>query len=471
MVVVMLLLLLQVVQQLADAMQPALTDVVVDWGLPGLDPAGDGANAAGPCAGAGAPTTSLLGWFPDQPPPVPSAQPALVPRQAPATPPPIFAQSRFSIYCELPKGSPLPQTVTITASTPEGPLELQLPVPVEAVRGRVAHRLYARALVRDLEEGTSFLHPPHGPAPPAAEVHDTIVAVSTKWGVLSSRTAFVAVEQGPQQSRPVAVCVPRPKQDAGKLKWNLLYSAPPSDGASELKQNLNAVDQQLHERLTGIKQISTPIRSEALELEALELKSCALSAPSTAFSRSARSRCSGFFGLSSLLGLSSQSKCRPRQATAASKAQSPGWWRGWFGAGPARPEMAASPPPVPNAFDSVSSTQQSGAHGAQREAGLQTILATQAFDGLFTDLQVVVAVARLQESEVQAKLAVLVQDVKPMHRAHVMATAIALAVLSRDYSAVHSEWQLIAAKAEKALLRIAAPVGSLQTAVAELLGH
>ena len=78
--------------------------------------------------------------------------------QAPFLPPPIFSGAKFTYYAFFAKDQVPVDVVTITAQSPEGPIELSVPVTkIESV-GRTVHLLAAKTLIKDLEDGTSHLH-------------------------------------------------------------------------------------------------------------------------------------------------------------------------------------------------------------------------------------------------------------------------------------------------------------------------
>ena len=128
------------------------------------------------------------------------------------------------------RGGEFPQdhTVTLYGRLPGGrPMHIQLEIDfTSASTGNAVHILAARELIRDLEEGTSFLHTPYPmcyapslelvldtdcaslvvafcndpaqswpPVPDPALVNAEIERVGVQFGVASSQTSFVAVEE------------------------------------------------------------------------------------------------------------------------------------------------------------------------------------------------------------------------------------------------------------------------------------
>ncbi|KJE94062.1 von Willebrand domain-containing protein [Capsaspora owczarzaki ATCC 30864] len=175
----------KVMRQLKDAIQPSLTDVRVNWGLDEI-----------PAAVVEPPKVkSLLGYKK----PEPAERPF---RQAPFTVPPVFDGSRFLIFAFLKPGVPAPKQVTIHAISPDGPLEVALDVKEEeTLEGNTIHRMAARTMIRDLEEGTSFMHQSTGGYKRATDdaIKKEIVRLGTTYSLASRHTSFIAIEKRPNQ--------------------------------------------------------------------------------------------------------------------------------------------------------------------------------------------------------------------------------------------------------------------------------
>ncbi|MBI2837254.1 MAG: VWA domain-containing protein [Acidobacteria bacterium] len=173
----------KVVRQLAKALAPALSDVKLDWGT--LDA-----------------------------------------RQAPCLVPPVFAGGRVTVYGFLEgerKG-----VVTLGAIGPGGPVSYKVEVDPQAARpGNLVATLAARAMIRDLEEGTSPLHNRQGSAQGREKkdrVKGELVRLGVTFGLCSRETSFVAVEErgapteGEMQLRRVPIALTR---DWGGLHGDL----------------------------------------------------------------------------------------------------------------------------------------------------------------------------------------------------------------------------------------------------------
>lgn len=111
-------------------------------------------------------------------------------QQAPHKPPPVHAHANFCAFALYPGGSLTEGIgdVKITGETPAGQLNLSLPLPPAAVKRSqpLVHRMAARALIRDLENGDCI---------EAGSVSsDLAVHLSLRFNVLCQSTAFVAVD-------------------------------------------------------------------------------------------------------------------------------------------------------------------------------------------------------------------------------------------------------------------------------------
>ena len=140
--------------------------------------------------------------------------------QAPHEVPPVFADGRVLLFARIEK--PGAATVTLRATGPDGPVSFSLPVdPAQAAEGTLVATLWARRMIRDLEEGRSPLHPRRGSQQARAlglqdaPVKNEIVRLGTTWSLVSRHTSFVAVEErqtpteGEAQLRKVPVAITR----------------------------------------------------------------------------------------------------------------------------------------------------------------------------------------------------------------------------------------------------------------------
>ncbi|MDL1948615.1 VWA domain-containing protein [Acidobacteria bacterium ACD] len=147
----------KVMRHLRRALQPAVTDVVLDWG-------------------------------------------GLAPEQAPHVLPPVFDGERLLVHGLVKELRPA--TVTLTARAPSGPIRVEIPLdPSGAVEGTTLATLAARELVRDLAEGRSPLHGRKGSRQEDRRgrtedrVRERLVELGKRYGLVTSATSFVAVEE------------------------------------------------------------------------------------------------------------------------------------------------------------------------------------------------------------------------------------------------------------------------------------
>ena len=168
----------KVLRQLSRALAPALSDVSVDWG-------------------------------------------GLAVTQAPHEVPPVFADGpgpALRTHREAAGG----RRSRLRARGPEGDVSFALPIdPAQATEGTLVGTLWARRMIRDLEEGRSAIHPRRGSQQARAlglqdeKVKTEIVRLGTSWSLVSRHTSFVAVEeratptQGEAQLRKVPVAITR----------------------------------------------------------------------------------------------------------------------------------------------------------------------------------------------------------------------------------------------------------------------
>ncbi len=184
----------KVLRQLSRALAPALSDVKVDWG---------GLSAT----------------------------------QAPHEVPPVFGDGRVLLFGKL--DDPQAASVTLRAVAKDGPVSFALPVdPGSAGEGTLVGTLWARRMIRDLEEGRSELHPRRGSQQTRAvglkeeKAKAEIVSLGTTWSLVSRHTSFVAVEEretpteGDAQLRRVPVAIARGWHGIGHVDLRFGGGAP-----------------------------------------------------------------------------------------------------------------------------------------------------------------------------------------------------------------------------------------------------
>ncbi|KAJ3321656.1 hypothetical protein HDU76_014043 [Blyttiomyces sp. JEL0837] len=119
---------------------------------------------------------------------------------APFKAPVLWPGARFTAFAILDPSVPVPEFVKVTGTSPDGPLELTIPVK-KATDGIQIHTQAARKLIRDLEDNKSYLQPflaktqkLVGPVPTAI-VKNEVVKLGVKYSLASKYTSFLAVEK------------------------------------------------------------------------------------------------------------------------------------------------------------------------------------------------------------------------------------------------------------------------------------
>jgi len=167
-----------VVELLKHALQPALTNIRVDW-----------ETTKSSSSSFSSKLGSLLGHRIDEEKSSSISRNELV-YQAPYVLPSIFSNKKFICYAFLHPSVKM-EKITLTADSPDGPLNVTLPV--EQTSGGVVHRLAARTLIRDLEEGSSHLHR-RAIKPSQEQVKQEIINLGLQFNLASKYTSFVAVQ-------------------------------------------------------------------------------------------------------------------------------------------------------------------------------------------------------------------------------------------------------------------------------------
>jgi hypothetical protein len=123
--------------------------------------------------------------------------------QAPRQIAAIFAGERQVVYAFVPDCAAAHVTAMLPPAAPDrpsSPLDLYVwSPPLLATRGRALHRLAARALVRDWEQGTLAADPTTATALKRTG-EDAAVALALTYGIVTAHTSFVAVEDRAQLS-------------------------------------------------------------------------------------------------------------------------------------------------------------------------------------------------------------------------------------------------------------------------------
>lgn len=215
-----------VISQLRHAIQPALTDVTIEWeGATGAPPSyesidksdvlaessrQDLLSACAPIAG------SLLDFSArTKAPPHPAGIEGFT--RAPFVPPPIHTGERFLSFCLVNKGGRPPVAVRVSASSPAGPLNTRLEVnPAEIIKGNLLHTMAARAHIHDLESGQSWLHQDtrgRGGHTLQARVKSEIERLGTEHSLVTQHTSFVSIQEQLAQCHTAQVQRPMESYD------------------------------------------------------------------------------------------------------------------------------------------------------------------------------------------------------------------------------------------------------------------
>jgi hypothetical protein len=119
--------------------------------------------------------------------------------QTPFHCPPMFSGGHIIFYGVLPKKTKGTHEITFRAKTPEGPFATKIAINFdEPVEGEFVTKLAAKSLIRDLQDGLSYMHSDNGDLlskHKQKEVDAKIIQISLKNQVMSKLTAFVAVEK------------------------------------------------------------------------------------------------------------------------------------------------------------------------------------------------------------------------------------------------------------------------------------
>eukprot|EP00286_Rhodomonas_abbreviata_P000171 CAMPEP_0181290136 /NCGR_PEP_ID=MMETSP1101-20121128/1257_1 /TAXON_ID=46948 /ORGANISM="Rhodomonas abbreviata, Strain Caron Lab Isolate" /LENGTH=1223 /DNA_ID=CAMNT_0023394409 /DNA_START=54 /DNA_END=3722 /DNA_ORIENTATION=- len=289
---------LKVLTQLKLAMQPALNEVTVTWNLATNSPSRLGRQAKSTfCPAPSQPLPqpeqmkvdrSLLSFRSldaDQPPIRIDAKE--LPLVLPTELPPVFNKQRFLSWVLFPETEAVqevPESVTVEAQSPDGFLRVTLPISDHnIVRGNSAHRLAARAAIREYEDRSKSEQRVHGlfarfvagksfgGGATSGISRDLALRLAIKHQLVSSQTSFVAVQRHPsiherQATVPIPVCEinlvgllvgPRGKT-LQKLEGDFNVSI-------KVKKQIGAGTQLKAVNITGLGQESVDAAAKAIE--------------------------------------------------------------------------------------------------------------------------------------------------------------------------------------------------------------
>jgi len=182
----------KVLKQLKDATQPALSKVEVNWSLNVASQTPNVKRKQSIGKKIGKFFSNMASSFSSHS--ASSSNTIFKGFQAPFTIPPVYDNSHFRVYCLFEEGE-IPGQVVVRAESPDGPLVAEIPVDQsKVIKGNLLHKLAARVLIRDLEEGTSVFHSQS--LPNIEEFAKTeIIRLGTTYSLVSKYTSFIAVEK------------------------------------------------------------------------------------------------------------------------------------------------------------------------------------------------------------------------------------------------------------------------------------
>lgn len=170
--------------QLKNAMQPSLSDVTVVWN--GVN--SDVETSSEPQLEM---KPTLLGYKKPKSESNPNSKLSAF-AQAPGRIPPIYDGTRLLVYRLFEPKSGTPNSVTITAQTPDGPLSVEIPVGEKTfLTGNFVHQLAARKRIQDLEE--MIIDESEGHVT-KQDVENAVVELGVKFRLASKHTSFVGVD-------------------------------------------------------------------------------------------------------------------------------------------------------------------------------------------------------------------------------------------------------------------------------------
>ena len=103
-------------------------------------------------------------------------------RQSPTKCPPVFDGHHLVVYAMLNDNAQIPETVTLIASSPVGPLSVKLQVNVKDETDEMIHRLAAKKLIQDLQDAD------------AEARKKEIIDMGCRYGLASKYTSYVTVD-------------------------------------------------------------------------------------------------------------------------------------------------------------------------------------------------------------------------------------------------------------------------------------
>ncbi|TPX65971.1 hypothetical protein SpCBS45565_g04775 [Spizellomyces sp. 'palustris'] len=152
---------------------------------------------------------------------------------APFRIPPLFPGFRFVTYAILAPTIQIPSKVLLTGSTPDGPVELEVPVVRLSSAGDtpMVHILAARKLIQDLEEGRSwigpFLEKKGFVVVPESVIKQEVARLGVHYRLASKHTSWIAIDEETKVERKIDVPdSPPPPFRSGMIRKRVACVAP-----------------------------------------------------------------------------------------------------------------------------------------------------------------------------------------------------------------------------------------------------
>ncbi|RGB40839.1 von Willebrand factor type A domain-containing protein [Rhizophagus diaphanus] len=136
-------------------------------------------------------------------------------QQAPYIIPPIYPGVRFIVYCILEKNIEPRKIITLTATSQDGPMKLDVPLDPVTLQGSKIHRLAARKLIQDLNYEKSFIHkhPKNVDTHiPDSLVKEHIVKLGKTYNLASKYTSFIAIDERNNETVSEARTIPQKRE-------------------------------------------------------------------------------------------------------------------------------------------------------------------------------------------------------------------------------------------------------------------
>ncbi|KAJ5080717.1 von willebrand factor a domain-containing protein [Anaeramoeba ignava] len=186
-----------VMRQLKRALQPAITNVKITW----------------------------KGTKPD----------IVVPYRLPS----IFAETRLLVYALLKNGEEVEATLRGISSEKKVEWKMKLNPKEDGIEGKSIHCLAARKMIKDLENKISQFHDENGKVitgKTEKDIDKKIIELSTKAGVMSSKTSFISVVKDLEQdsneqdlgemiTRKISVQQTQPISQKSNMRWGVARNA------------------------------------------------------------------------------------------------------------------------------------------------------------------------------------------------------------------------------------------------------